>query len=101
GADIVIASDPDADRIGCAAPLTTGEGAEWSTLTGNQIGAVFADMLLRRLQASGQLKPEHYVIKTLVTSDIVCRIAERFGIRSVGDVLTGFKWIGSKIDEIG
>jgi len=101
GADIVIASDPDADRIGCAAPLTNGEGAEWSTLTGNQIGAVLADMLLRRLQASGQLTPEHYVIKTLVTSDMACRIADHFGIRPVGDVLTGFKWIGSKIDEIG
>ena len=100
-ADLVLASDPDADRIGCAAPLATAEGVQWATLTGNQIGALLTDLLLRRLQASGQLRPEHYVIKTLVTSDMVCRIADHFGIRSVGDVLTGFKWIGSKIDELG
>jgi phosphomannomutase/very-short-patch-repair endonuclease len=101
GADLVVASDPDADRIGCAAPLATAEGARWATLTGNQIGALLADLLLRRLRDSGQLTPEHYVIKTLVTSDMVCRIADHFGIRSAGDVLTGFKWIGSKIDELG
>ena len=41
------------------------------------------------------------MIKTLVTSDMICRVAERFGVRCYGDVLTGFKWIGNKIDEIG
>jgi phosphoglucomutase/phosphomannomutase len=99
GADVVIASDPDADRIGCAAPLTA-QRSEWATLTGTQIGALLADLLMRRLQSRGQLTPDHYVVKTLVTSDMVCRIADHYGIRSVGDVLTGFKWIGSKIDDI-
>jgi phosphoglucomutase/phosphomannomutase len=127
GAELILASDPDADRIGCAAPLRIkmgngvwGMGNEdssapkrtfpiphstfptsWATLTGNQIGALLGDLLLRRLQASGRLTPEHYIIKTLVTSDMICRIAEQFGVRAYGDVLTGFKWIGSKIDEIG
>lgn len=99
GADLILASDPDADRIGCAAVVKAEDA--WSTLSGNQIGALLGELLLRRLQASGQLTPEHYVIKTLVTSDMICRIADHFGIRAFGDVLTGFKWIGSKIDEVG
>ena len=111
GAELILASDPDADRIGCAAPLSgvKAEGGrrkaegrqEWLTLSGNQIGALLADFLLRRFKAAGRLTPDHYIVKTLVTSDMVCRIAERFGIRCYGDVLTGFKWIGNKIDEIG
>ncbi|HEY2759285.1 MAG TPA: phospho-sugar mutase [Pirellulales bacterium] len=96
--DLVLASDPDADRIGCAAKISLDQ---WATLSGNQIGALLADLLLRRLQSAGRLTPEHYVIKTLVTSDMICRIAEYYGIRAFGDVLTGFKWIGSKIDEVG
>ncbi len=119
GIELILASDPDADRIGCAAPLTLSQFASsssdspfpiphspfpiqsWSTLTGNQIGALIAEFLLRRLKASGQLTPEHYMIKTLVTSDMICRIADGFGVRAYGDLLTGFKWIGSKIEEVG
>ena len=106
-AELVLASDPDADRIGCAAPLripVAGEdpkSIEWRTLSGNQIGALIGELLLRRLQATDKLTPHHYVIKTLVTSDMICRIAEQLGARYFGDVLTGFKWIGSLIDEIG
>ena len=55
----------------------------------------------RRRQAAGTLTPDNYVIKTLVTSDMICRVAEKFGCRYYGDVLTGFKWIGSVIDEAG
>jgi phosphoglucomutase/phosphomannomutase len=115
GAELILASDPDADRIGCAARtkaegrsiqrLSIGGGGEadhvWSTLSGYQIGELLSELLLRQLQQSGRLTPEHYVIKTLVTSDMICRIAEGFGVRAYGDVLTGFKWIGSKIDEVG
>ena len=100
GAEIILASDPDADRIGCAAPLTAGS-KEWRTLSGNQIGVLLGELLLRRRQAAGTLTPENYVIKTLVTSDMICRVAEKFGCRYYGDVLTGFKWIGSVIDEVG
>jgi phosphoglucomutase/phosphomannomutase len=141
GAELILASDPDADRIGCAAPLTTGKaergvqgsgtrsqesgvslagwptasgelpsdqesgasvhGSDWRTLSGNQIGVLLADFLLRRLKTADELTPDHYLVKTLVTSDMVCRVAEQFGVRCYGDVLTGFKWIGGKIDEIG
>jgi phosphomannomutase len=111
GAELILASDPDADRIGCAAmERQKAEGRRqnddvpssgWLTFSGNQIGVLLADFLLRRFKAAGRLTPDHYIVKTLVTSDMVCRVAERFGIRCYGDVLTGFKWIGSKIDEIG
>ncbi|HZZ28645.1 MAG TPA: phospho-sugar mutase [Pirellulales bacterium] len=129
GAEIVLASDPDADRIGCAALLKNSERGvrslesslsssnhsnsalrtphsalptqHWSTFSGNQIGALLGEFLLGRLKQSGRLTPEHYIIKTLVTSDMICRIAEQFGVRAFGDLLTGFKWIGSKMDEVG
>ncbi len=108
GSELVLASDPDADRIGCAAPLAYSHASDgepvkspWQTLTGNQIGVLLGELLLRRLKESGQLTSEHYVVKTLVTSDMICRVADQFGVRAYGDVLTGFKWIGSLIDEIG
>jgi phosphoglucomutase/phosphomannomutase len=99
-ADLILASDPDADRIGCAAPVEAGE-MEWATLTGNQIGVVIADYVLSKRQAAGTLTPDHYLIKTLVTTDMYYRLGESFGIRVVGDCLTGFKWIGSLVDELG
>jgi phosphoglucomutase/phosphomannomutase len=98
-ADLVVASDPDADRIGAAARLIP--GGAWKVLTGNQIGALLADFILRRQQAIGLLSPDHYIIKTLVTSDMACRIAARYGVKCYGDVLTGFKWIGGLVDDLG
>ena len=121
GAELILASDPDADRIGCAAPVTMKRPkaesrkqyddiphssfpiphSDWLTLSGNQIGVLLAEFLLRRLRSAGRLTRDHFVVKTLVTSDMVCRVAEQFGVHCYGDVLTGFKWIGNKIDEIG
>ena len=76
--------------------------SDWLTLSGNQIGVLLAEFLLRRLQVRWPADtPIITSVKTLVTSDMVCRVAEHFGIRCFGDVLTGFKWIGNKIDEIG
>jgi phosphoglucomutase/phosphomannomutase len=97
--DIVIASDPDADRIGAAARMIP--GGAWKILTGNQIGALLADFILRRRHAEGQLNFNHYIIKTLVTSDMACRIAEHYGVKCYGDVPTGFKWIGGLVDDLG
>lgn len=98
-ADLVVASDPDADRIGAAAPLVP--GCDWRTLTGNQIGALLADYILRRRKAAGRLTPDHYLIKTLVTSDMIRRVGELHGVKVYGDVLTGFKWIGGLVDDLG
>jgi phosphoglucomutase/phosphomannomutase len=100
GAELILASDPDADRIGCAARRTLGSD-DFAALSGNQIGVLLGEYMLRWFRDAGRLTPEHYVIKTLVTSDMVCRVAEGFGAKAYGDVLTGFKWIGSLIDEAG
>ena len=62
---------------------------------------LLADFLLEKLQAAGRLTPEHYLIKTLVTTDMLDRLAEDYGVQCCGDVLTGFKWIGAKVDELG
>jgi phosphomannomutase len=101
GADIVLASDPDADRLGVAAPLVFGAAAEWKTFNGNQIAVLLAEYLLSRRQTAGTLSPSHYLIKTVVTTDMLCRQAEAYGIQCFGNVLTGFKWIGGLIDEVG
>jgi phosphomannomutase len=97
--ELILASDPDADRIGCACPISYDTGAEWTFITGNQIGVLIGEVLLARLKATGQLTPEHFVVKTLVTSNMLVRLAESYGCTAYGDVLTGFKWIGLVIDE--
>jgi phosphoglucomutase/phosphomannomutase len=101
GADLALATDPDCDRIGCAAPLTFAKGAPWQTLTGNQIGALLADYMLENWKAAGRLTPRHFIIETLVTTQLIRRIADSYGVRTVGDLLVGFKWIAGAIDENG
>ena len=100
-ADLAIASDPDCDRIGCAAPLTSSSNSPWKTLSGNQIGALLADYVLETRQASGMLTPDNYLVKTLVTTELSRRIADSYGIRTIGDLLVGFKWIAEVIDREG
>lgn len=98
GADVVLSTDPDADRLGCAAPRTPGSD-EWVVFNGNQIGALLVDHVLSTRRA--QLTPQHYVIKTIVTSEMVRRIADQYGVKTFGDLLVGFKWIAGQIDEAG
>jgi len=99
-ADLVLATDPDCDRLGCAVPKSLGSD-EWVTLTGNQIGALLTDYLLEVSQVAGKLTPEHYVAKTLVTTELIRRIADNYGVQTAGNLLVGFKWIGGVIDEWG
>ncbi len=99
GADLILASDPDADRIGAAARLT--RGGPWRTLNGNQIGALLADYLLQRRLEAGRLKPDDFVVTTIVSTDMLRRVADGYGVRAADDLYTGFKWIGEKIDELG
>ncbi len=101
GADLILATDPDCDRMGCAAPLTLQPGAAWATLNGNQLGALLADYVLQRRQEAGTLSPQHYLVKTLVTTELIRRIGDSYGVRTCGDLLVGFKWIGGVIDEEG
>ncbi|MEH7093545.1 phospho-sugar mutase [Neobacillus vireti] len=95
GADILIATDPDADRLGIA--VLNDEG-EYIVLTGNQTGALLVDYLLSQKQAKGTLPENGVVLKTIVTSELGRRIASAFQLKTV-DVLTGFKFIAEKIKE--
>lgn len=99
GAELILATDPDCDRVGCAAPLSSQSGAEWRTLTGNQIGSLLCDHLLEAAAKAGTLTPQHYVVKTLVTTELIRRIADAYGVETVGDLLVGFKYIGGVIDQ--
>jgi phosphomannomutase len=101
GADLAVATDPDCDRIGCAAPLSFAYGTEWRTLTGNQIGALLADYVLENYKKAGRLTSEHFIIQTLVTTQLIRRIGDSYGVRTVGDLLVGFKWIAGAIDANG
>jgi phosphoglucomutase/phosphomannomutase len=98
---LVLLTDPDGDRMGCAAPCTLAPGSPWAVLNGNQLGALLTDYVLERRQAAGTLSPQHYVVKTLVTTELIRRIADRYGIRTCGDLHVGFKWIGGAIDQEG
>jgi phosphoglucomutase len=101
GADLVLASDPDADRIGVAVPVTGDPKGEWTTLDGNQIGVVLAAFVMKETEARGRLRSDHYLITTLVSSQMARALAAREGIRTEDDLLVGFKWIARRIDEAG
>ncbi len=98
GADICIASDPDCDRIGIAAPLEPGSD-EWKTISGNQIGALLTDYFLEVRR--GSLTPENFNVITLVTTLLTKRIGDSYGVKTVNDLLVGFKWIAKAIDDGG
>ena len=95
-ADIVFASDPDADRVGVAVKKPNGQ---WMLLNGNQTMSVIIYYLLKEWKEKGKLTGKEYIIKTIVTSELPADIAKRQGVK-VYDVLTGFKWIGAKIREL-
>ncbi len=101
GADLILATDPDADRLGCAAPLTNDQSGAWSTLNGNQIGALLTDFACSRMRELGQLTSRSYVIKTLVTTELTRRIARSYGVRCEGNLHVGFKWIAGVMDDVG
>ena len=95
-ADIVFASDPDADRVGVAVKRPDGE---WMLLNGNQTLSVIIYYLMKQWKETGRLTGNEYIIKTIVTSELPADIAKREGVK-VYDVLTGFKFIGDKIREL-
>ncbi len=101
GADLVIASDPDADRIGVAVPATYDRRGDWTTLDGNQIGVLLAAFVIKENEAQGKLRSDHYLVSTLVTTQMIRALARREGVRLEYDLLVGFKWIASRIDESG
>ncbi len=101
GKDLILATDPDCDRIGVAAPMTTDTAGPWRTFNGNEIGAILGQYVLSKRAEAKTLTPNHYIIKTLVTTELTRRIAESFGVRCEGDLLVGFKHIAEVIDREG
>ncbi len=100
-ADLVLASDPDADRIGVGVPVTGDPSGEWTTLDGNQIGVLLTAFVIKETEARGRLRNDHYVVTTLVSSLMARALCDREGVRIEDDLLVGFKWIGQRIDASG
>lgn len=94
-ADLLMATDPDADRLGVAVRDNTGH---YTVLTGNQTGALMLEYLLRKKTEANELPENGAVVKTIVTSEIGRAIATAYDIQTF-DTLTGFKFIGEKINE--
>ena len=93
-ADVVLATDPDADRLGIyAKDAKTGE---YVSFTGNMSGMLIAEYILRERQATGTLPENAALIKTIVTTNIADRLAEEYHVKLI-EVLTGFKYIGEQI----
>ena len=93
-ADLVMATDPDADRLGIAVP----DNGKWILVSGNQLGALLADYIFRSRKEQGQLPANPAFVNTIVTSEFQNRIADSYGATSFR-VLTGFKYIGEKIRQ--
>ncbi|MBN1867433.1 phospho-sugar mutase [Candidatus Sumerlaeota bacterium] len=92
GADLVLATDPDADRVGIAIR----DGEEYRLITGNQVASLLVDYVLGGRTQAGTLPANAAVVKTIVTTELIARIAAHYGVR-IDNVLTGFKYIGEKI----
>jgi phosphoglucomutase len=94
-ADVIFASDPDADRIGCVARDSNGE---YILLNGNQIVMILLNYLITRYREMGKLTGNEYVVKTIVTTEAIKAIADNQGMKMF-DCYTGFKWIANVIRE--
>ena len=101
GSELILATDPDCDRLGAAAPITTDPAGPWATFNGNQLGVLLGDFVMEKRKAAGTLKPENYIVTTLVTSLMLKRACDAYGIGCKYENLVGFKWICSVMDEEG
>ena len=95
GSDLVIATDPDSDRVGAAARDRTGE---FKTITGNQMGALLLDYVIRAECSAGRLSPTSYAVKSIVSTDMANKICRDNGV-TLHEVLTGFKFIGEIVNS--
>ena len=92
-ADIVLATDPDADRVGLA---VRDDNGDFILLNGNQTASILTYYILTRWDELGKLTGKEFIVKTIVTSDLLLKIAAKFNVKTY-DVLTGFKYIADKI----
>ncbi len=95
GADLIVGTDPDSDRVGI---MVKNEQGEYISFTGNQVGALLTEYILSSLKERGELPQDGYVVKTIVTTNIIEEMCNAYGV-SMKEVLTGFKFIGEKIKE--
>ncbi len=93
GSDLVIATDPDADRVGVVTRTTSGD---FMTITGNQMGALLIDYILSAYEETGSMPDEPYVVKSIVSTELASKICAEHGVK-MHNVLTGFKFIGEVI----
>jgi len=100
-ADVILATDPDCDRMGCAAPRTKDASGPWGTFTGNQLSALLTDYVCESRKKAGRLTKDHFLVTTLVTTPMVRRIGASYGVRTLDNVHVGFKWIAQQIDAGG
>lgn len=94
-ADLMIATDPDCDRVGIAVR----DGGEYKLMTGNEVGAMLCEYLLSELKAKGKLPENPVIVKTIVTTPLITAICKEYGAE-MADLLTGFKYIGELITEL-
>ena len=95
-ADLILSTDPDADRIGI---MVNHHGA-WEFLNGNEIGILLTHYGIRQFKARGTLQPESTIIKTDVTTALIARIAQTHRVQCIGDLLVGFKYIGEEMNRL-
>ncbi len=95
GADVLIATDPDADRLGCAVRQPDGE---YQLLTGNQIASIMLAYILEAHKQAGTLPKNAAAVKSIVSTNFAAKIAEGYGVDMI-NVLTGFKWIADQIHQ--
>ena len=93
--DLLLATDPDCDRVGIAVPYN----GEYKLLSGNDVGALLLDFTLARRTENGTLPNKPVAVKTIVTTELCRKIADNYGCE-LRDVLTGFKFIGEQITEL-
>ena len=95
-ADILISTDPDADRIG----IMLKHGNSWEFLTGNEIGSILTNYAIAKYESLGRLNPNSTIVKTDVTTSLMQKIAAKNGVQTIGDLLVGFKYIADVMNRI-
>ena len=100
-ADLLVNSDPDADRLGLMA-RTSGNGATsaYRYFAGNEIGILLTHFMLDRLQAQKKMPAKPLMAKTGVTTELIAKIAKHYGVEIIGDLLVGFKYIGNIVKQL-
>lgn len=94
--DIILAADPDADRIG----VMSKEKDKWKFFTGNEIGVLITEYLLSELKSNNTLHQSNLILKTVVTTNLITVLANKYGVKITDDLLVGFKYIGEIMDNL-